>query len=210
MYYSHRQISAHIPSFSPFLDHRLFNAPHLLYTCATLPLSLLIYNDGAILFINLWYHTYPPYKTNIYCNLTFPIYLLLIQQSSYIFWRLTLFLDTLWPPLSRGYYTNHHFSARHPTTSQRHTLQHILHFNYTSHMYANKTFQNSLPKNNIPISVQSYVNIASLYQVYCIQISFTLSISRFTPHVKTVSFTAHSSIHTKSLARFFTFLFQKD
>ena len=57
----------------------------------------------------------------------------MMQRSSYLFWRWTLFLDNLWPHVAkRGLYAKY-FSARTTNIVQRHKLQHILHFTNVSH-----------------------------------------------------------------------------
>ena len=62
------------------------------------------------------------------------------------------------PGITKAFY-NHHFSAYPPTTVLRHTLQHLLHFTHPSPTYAQDSFRNSLPQNEIPTSIRSNVQI---------------------------------------------------
>ena len=99
---------------------------------------------------------------------------------------------------------DHHFSARPRTKVIRHTLQQLTPFIHPPPTYAQTSFQTSLLPNDVPTSVQSYVHIAYLSQISCITNYFNLSLSRLTPCVETVLFTAHASIHTYILAHIFT------
>ena len=64
-------------------------------------------------------------------------------------------------------------------------------------------------KNDIPTSVRSYKNLASLSRNYSIKNSFTISLSYLTPHAKTTPFTAHTSIRPNLPTFIFMFYFQK-
>ena len=97
----------------------------------------------------------------------------------------------------------HHFPSRPPTTILRHTLQRLLHFTHPSITYAQNYFRNSLPKNGVSTSVQSYIHITYLSHISLIPNSFTLS--HLTQCVKTMPFTAHNSIHAYPLVGILTF-----
>ena len=103
----------------------------------------------------------------------------------------------------------YHFSAHTTPTVLRNPLQHLLHFTQTSPMHAQTSFQSSLPKNDVPTYVWSYMHVTFLPLIYWIPNYFTLSLSRLTLCVKTVPLMSHTIIHTNALARFLTFSFQK-
>ena len=104
---------------------------------------------------------------------------------------------------------NHHFSSCPLTAILNHTLQHILHCNHISYMYAQTFFPNSLLTNDVPTYVQSYIHITYLSVISWIPNSFTIYLSQLSLHVQTVSFTSRNSICTDVLTRFFTFYFLK-
>ena len=78
---------------------------------------------------------------------------------------------------------DYHLYTHPPNTVLRHTLQHLLKFTYLLPMYAEKSFQNSLPKNGIPTYVISYIHITSLSRISWIPDSFNLSHTCLTPPV---------------------------
>ena len=109
------------------------------------------------------------------------------------------------PVMTEALYDNN-FSVRPPSSVLRHTLQHILHSTQPSPSYAQNSFRNSLPPNDIRTPVQSNIHITYLYRISWIPDYFTLSLTHLTLRVQKV----HASIHSCALAYIFTFLLQKD
>ena len=114
------------------------------------------------------------------------------------------------PVMAKPLY-DHHVSARTTITAIYQKLQNILQPPHPTPKYAQTSFRNSIPQNDVPTSVLSYININYLSHIFWIPHYFThfLTWSPLTPHVKTIYFTAHASIITWVLACIFTFLFQK-
>ena len=151
------------------------------------PPITLINNSSHFSFFYFWVilpsiasctRTYQPNKiTPIVNSVNIPFFLLLMQQSSWIFRGLTMFLDTSWPTVVKWALYEHHFSARPTNTFQRHTLQHLLQFTHTSPTYTQTYSQNSLltmtyphPFNHMNIlrisPIITELQITSLYLSY--------------------------------------------
>ena len=157
-----------------------------MHTCRYLHL----YNDDTAYFITFWTPTYSP--TILASIVTSG------NAPSFSAYAVTLFLSFLktnnisgyiMTPLMTEAFCDNNLSSHPLTTVPCHTLQHLLHFTHPSHTYANNSFKKSLPKNDLPTSVQSSVHIASLSRIYWIPNPFTLSIciSISLTHTHTIS-----------------------
>ena len=124
------------------------------YSCMNLPHQNHIYHHFRKKYIFTWF------RLNILC--AFSEYL---HFSGYI----------ITPVVTYALY-DHRFYSRSPIAILHHTLQHILHFTHTSHTYAQNSFQNCLPKNDLPTYVLFYMNITFLSHISWIPNSINLSI----------------------------------
>ena len=133
------------------------------YTQTTFPMYLLLYYNNTTFFRTFCTLTYSSHK--IESILTYGNFLSFSDSNAMVF---LYFLKTnniygyLVTPVVTDALYDHQFSAHTPTIVLCHTIQHLLHFTHTSPLYAKTSFQNSLPKSDVPKYVQSYIHIKYL------------------------------------------------
>ena len=167
-------------------------------------MSLLLYNYNTMIFTTFWTHTCSPHKiVSFITSGKSHLSLLLMQRYSYLFWRLTTFLDTSRPSFHGGIIWSPfiHLSSDYRSTSHISTST-------TLHPHITYVSTNFLPKQS-PKKWRTYTR--SILPTYCVFVLHLLnsiflqylSVLRSTPRVQTVSFTAHTSMRTNTLTHFF-------